>query len=354
MSAEGGAEKTEAPTPKRLADARKKGIVAKSTDLVGALVLLTVLAVAPSAFQQFGFGVAQAFQRAATDAPRRVASTDILHATGTLLIPGLQAMGVVIAAAMAVGLAANFAQVGFHLSGEALNPSLEKINPLAGAKRIFSKKALFEGLKAAAKGLLFGFIAWTAIRDSAPKLLMLTWQTPAVTAKEVGAMVVGIGFRVASAWLALAVVDYIVQRKQTMKQLMMTKDELKREYKEQEGSPEIKSARMQRMRRLSKGRMAEAVRKADAIITNPTHYAIAIKYERDKMAAPVVVAKGVDYLALKIREIAGEAQVPIVPNPPLARALYKHCEVGDYIPREHFAAVAEVLAYVYKTIKGMK
>jgi flagellar biosynthetic protein FlhB len=161
-----------------------------------------------------------------------------------------------------------------------------------------------------------------------------------------------IGLKVGFVWLGLAGLDYFLQRKQTDKQLRMTKEEVKQEMKEMEGSPELRAAIAQRRRKLSR-RMMQAVKTADAVITNPTHYAIAIKYETGKMHAPQVVAKGVDLIALRIREVAKESKVPIVPNPPLARQLYKKCELGDYVPRELFQAVAEVLAYVYKTLRGM-
>jgi flagellar biosynthetic protein FlhB len=148
----------------------------------------------------------------------------------------------------------------------------------------------------------------------------------------------------------LAGIDYYFQRKQVDKQLRMSKQEVKQEMKEMEQSAELRGAIARKRRALSRSRMMEAVKKADVIVTNPTHFSIAIKYESGKMYAPQVVAKGADLVALKIREIAKEHKVPIVPNPPLARQLYKKCEVGDFVPREMFQAVAEVLAYVYRTM----
>jgi flagellar biosynthetic protein FlhB len=162
----------------------------------------------------------------------------------------------------------------------------------------------------------------------------------------------GIALRIAATWLVVAGIDYFFQRKQVDRQLRMSKEEVRQEMKDAETSPELKMAQARR-RRMNRGRMMEAVKTADAIITNPTHYSVAVKYKPGKDHAPMVVAKGLDLLALKIREIAKEHHIPIVPNPPLARALYKECELGDYVPRELFQGVAEVLAYVYKTIGGM-
>jgi len=170
----------------------------------------------------------------------------------------------------------------------------------------------------------------------------------------VGTLLRSIVIKVAISWLVLAAIDYFFQRKQVDKQLKMTKEEIKQEMKQAETSPELKAAQHRRRRQLSKGRMMQSVKKADVIITNPTHYAIALSYDSDKHTAPVVVGKGVDILAAKIREVAAENRVPIVPNPPLARALYKQCEIGDPVPKDLFQPVAEVLAYVYKTLKRIK
>jgi flagellar biosynthetic protein FlhB len=186
------------------------------------------------------------------------------------------------------------------------------------------------------------------------ELLNLSALTPLGGVSVVGSILQAILLRVAVAWLALAAVDYWFQRKQTDKQLRMTKDEVRREFREMETSPELKAAMAQRRRKLSKNRVSQAIKEADVIITNPTHFAVALKYDREKMHAPQVVAKGVDYMALRIRQLAADERIPIVPNPPLARQLYKKCEIGDFVPRDMFQAVAEVLAYVYSTLKKVR
>jgi flagellar biosynthetic protein FlhB len=255
---------------------------------------------------------------------------------------------------MGVGLVCGFLQVGLVLSPEAMIPTLTKLDPFQGAKRLFSVRSNMEGAKAVAKSLLFGWLVWSSISSSWPILANLANTHPYGSLQAVGSMLQSIVARVAVAWVVLAAIDYFVQRKQVDKSLKMTKQEVRQEMKEAETSPEFKAARAQRMRRLLRGRMMEAVKTADVVVTNPTHFAVALKYKPGQDHAPVVVAKGQDFLAARIREVAAEARVPLVPNPPLARALYKQCEIGDFVPRELFQVVAEVLAYVYKTLQAVK
>jgi len=353
MAEQPAGERTEEATPKRKSDARKKGTVAKSNDLVGALVLFCLSLVMPSVAGSLAQGMSTGFRAAGNAAGRY--GTDLTYGAlaWNLFLPLLGGVAILVGAVMSVGLAANFGQVGFHFSAETLQPNLNKINPLEGFKRLFSPRAAMEGFKATAKALLFGMIAYSAIAQHWDLLIGLTWLHPATATGQVAMIAHTILNRVAITWLVIAVMDYLFQRKQIDKQLKMTKDELKREMKEMEGSPELKGERMRRMRKLSRGRMMSAVKSADVIVTNPTHFAVAIKYERNTMHAPMIIAKGADEIAFRIREEGKKHQVPIVENPPLARALYKQCEVGDYVPRDMFSTVAELLAYVYKTLKGM-
>lgn len=354
MAGSDGQERTEEATPRRRSDARKKGTVARSTDLTGALVLLTLSFALPAAINQMGPGTMMAFQNAIVNVPKDPSPASIGGFALTLLKPGMLAFAILAGSAMAVGLAANFAQVGFVISGESLQPTFDKINPAQGFKRLFSARAGVEGLKTIIKTLLFGYIAYAAVAGNWDEMIGLAWMTPLAAAAHIGSVIHTVLVRVAFVWLVLAALDYFFQRKQTDKQLKMTKDELKREMKDQETSPELRMAMAQRRRKLSKGRMMDRVQEADVIITNPEHFSVAVKYDRSKMHAPMVVAKGQDYLALRIREMAKAHRVPIVPNPPLARALYRKCEVGDFVPRDMFQAVAEVLAYVYRTLKKVK
>ena len=354
MAEQPAGEKTEDATPRKRLEARKKGTVAKSTDLGGAVSLLVASLMLPYVASTLGTGILKSFHGAMFEVPAEVSFVGLLRYMSSLLYPAMLAIGPMILALMVVGLATNFAQVGFVLSGEALKPTFEKINPLAGFKRLFSARTAVEGLKAVFKLFAFGWIAYSVISSEWHNLIGLAWLPPAQAAGQIGSVMHAILIRVAGIWLALAIADYIFQRKQIDKQLRMTKDELKREMKEQEGSPEIKAALFQKRRKLLKGGLASMLMGADVIVTNPTHFAVAVKYDRSEMHAPMVVAKGQDYLALKIREIGEQLKVPSVENTPLARALYKQCEVGDFIPRELFSGVAEVLAYVYKGVKAAR
>lgn len=347
-------ERTEEATPKRRREARRKGTVARSSELNNAIVLCVLLFVLPFVLGNLGRAFLASMSFGMRGLPREADFTSLGKYTLAVLWPCAAALVPLIAAAMCVGIAANLAQVGFTFSGEALNPKFEKLNPISGLKRLFSVAGTLEGGKAALKSFLFGWLAWTSVNAHWPDLVALGYQPPAATFAVVGSLLRSISLKVAIAWLALAVMDYLFQRRRVNKELMMTKEELKQEMRESETSPELKNAQSQRRRRLLKGRMADNVKKADVVITNPTHYAIAIQYEHGKMAAPVVVAKGMDYMAARIRELAAENHVPIVPDPPLARALYTKCDVGDTVPRELFQAVAEVLAFVYKTIKQVR
>lgn len=211
-----------------------------------------------------------------------------------------------------------------------------------------------EGIKALFKTALFGYLAFSVVRERWPELAHLSFTASANSLAVIGDIIRAILMRVSIAWLVLAAFDYLFQRYQVEKQLKMTKEELKQEFRQNEQSPELRMAMSQRRRKLLKGRVNQAVKGADVVITNPTHFSIALKYDKGQMHAPQVVAKGADHLAMRIRELAKESNVPIVPNPPLARQLYKKCEVGDYVPRELFQAVAEILAYVYSTLRKVR
>lgn len=352
--AETAQERTEQATPRRRTEARRKGTVAKSQELNNAVVLCALLFVLPMVLSNLGNAFLQAMSTGLAKIPSTADFSQIGRYTVAVLSPCLLALLPLIATIMCVGVAANFAQVGFVLSAEAISPKLDKLNPMNGFKRLFSFAATMEGGKAALKSFLFGYLAWTTVQGRWSELISLGGKPPAAMLLLMGELLRAIFIKVAMVWLALAAIDYFYQRKRVDKQLMMTKEELKQEMKESETSPELKMAQDRRRRKLMKGRMSDNVKKADVIVTNPTHYAVAIQYEHGKMNAPVVVAKGVDYLALKIREVATDSRVPIIPNPPLARALYKKCEIGDAVPRELFQAVAEILAYVYRTIKNVK
>jgi len=228
-----------------------------------------------------------------------------------------------------------------------MKPKLDKFNPLNGFKRIFSKDSLFELLKSFLKIGLIIYIAYTSIRGEADNLFIL-YEIPLVQAVLlVGNVILDAGLKISIAYLVIGIADYIYQKHKFNEDMKMTKQEVKDEYKNTEGNPEIKGRQRQRMREVSQRRMMQDVPKADVVITNPTHYAVAIQYDAEKAKAPVVLAKGEDYLAQKIKEVAKENHVEIVENKPLARMLYANVDIGQEIPPELYQAVAEVLAMVY-------
>jgi flagellar biosynthetic protein FlhB len=322
-------------------------------DLTGSVVLLCIVLVLPTAISLLAQGLFTAFKSGFTSLGADLSTAALARRVVEVIEPVLPGLGLLIGCALVMGLTCNFSQVGFVLSGEALNPKWDRLNPAQGLKRILGLSGVMEGLKALLKSVLFGAIAYSVVRQNFEQLMVLAWLPPLTAMTVIGGVMRTMAIRVGLMWLALAALDYFYQRKRLDKQLRMTKEEVKQEMKEMEQSPELKRAIIIRRRRLSR-RMMAAVKNASVVVTNPTHYSVAIQYEAGKAHAPQIVAKGVDHLAFKIREIAAENQVPIVPNPPLARALYKHCEVGDFIPREYFQPVAEVLAYVYRTVKRLR
>ncbi len=347
-------EKTEQATPKRRLEARRKGTVAKSHELTSAVVIVVMLMLLPTVLSNLGNALMMSLRVGVGTAPNDVSFSSLSKYGTTVLQGPALAIMPLLAAALVVGLAMNFAQVGFVISAEAMMPNFEKLNPLSGIKRLFSPTAGVEGLKAILKVSLFSYIAWATIRTNWDDMLALGWGRPATMFVVIGSVMHSVFLRIAIAWLLMAAIDYYFQRKQIDKQLRMTKQEVKQEMREMELAPELKGFIARRRRAIGRSRMMEAAKKADVVVTNPTHYAVAIQYDPQKMHAPLVVAKGRDLIALKIREVAAENKVPIVPNPPLARQLYKKCEIGDYVPRELFQAVAEVLAYVYRTMRRQK
>ena len=352
--AESAGERTEQPTDRRKRDARKKGTVTKSVDLVGALVWLALLIAIPAIFRMGYLGFIEGFKAAVTTSSTELTVGGIQRVTKAAMFPILPALAMLMSVAMIVGVAGNVAQVGFAFSPEAMKPSFQKLNPMNGFKRLFGKPAIFDAFKGIVKLFLFSFLVWTSLLAHWERLGMLWTLSPSGSFVIIGEVARTVSLRIGIAWLVLAAVDYMFQRQQVLKQLKMTKEEVKQEYKDAETSPELKGAIARKRRQIMKMRTSEAVKSADVIITNPTHFAIAIQYQQNKHHAPIVVAKGVDHLALRIREMAAEAKIPVVENVPLARALYKQCEIGDFVPRELFAGVAEVLAYVYRSVKKVR
>ena len=350
--AETAGEKTESATPRRREEARKRGQVAKSADLSSIGVLLGVLL----ALRPLCRHAADVLTHYLEGSLRRLDTMNLsVHETMTLggaaILALVQALGPLLLLALALGVLINVAQTGPMWSTEALQPNLNKLNPLTGFQRLISARGLVEMVKSVYKIGLISYICWTTIQGAYPQLCAVSrldlMQGTAVVGETLGRL----AMRVVATMLVLAALDYAFQRYQFEKQIRMSKEEVKQEMKQSEVSPQLRARIRARQREIAKKRMMEEVPKADVIITNPTHFAVALRYEMGKMAAPSVVAKGQDLIALKIRETAQLHDVPIVENPPLARALYAQVKIGGEVPGELYEAVAEVLAFVYQINK---
>ncbi len=343
-------EKSEQPTPKRLDEARQKGNIAKSMEINSALVLMFGAALLYMTGKQFYISIFAIFYAIFNGG--YMLELNIENVTHYALkgIGGIGAQTMLfMVGIMIIGLASNFLQVGFLFTLEPLQPKFEKLNVGKGLKKIlFSKRSLEELVKNLLKLAIVVIIGYNAIMGYKDDFLPLVDQD---ITQIVGLMVdagLAVTFKIALALLFIAAADYAFQRYDHISNMKMTKQEVKDEHKQSEGDPKIKSRIRSMQMQMTRNRMMQEVSTADVVITNPTHYAIALKYETEKMVAPRVVAKGRNHVALKIRKIAEDNDIPIVEDPPLARALYKMVELGQEVPEQFFQAVAEVLAYVYK------
>ncbi len=343
-------EKTEQPTSKKIRDARNKGQVVQSKDLNSAISLLAVF-LGFTALSQFYVDNLIGFYQYTLNLVEDTASLfttngiALYFSEAILLILKLSLPLLLIA--MVSGVVVSYSQVGFLFTSEPLKPKLEKINPLKGLKNMFSAKSIVEMLKAIAISTLVLYVAYSYILDHISELLI-------TLELEVGSIVVvmwdliyNVVIRCAILMFVIGVIDFIYKKRKNKKELMMSKQEIKEEYKQSEGDPQLKAKIKEKQRAFAMGRMMQEVPKADVIITNPTHFAVALKYDTQLGEAPVVVAKGQDLIAQNIKKIGIEHEVPIVENKPLAQTLYKTVQIGSYIPADLYEAVAEVLAYVY-------
>ena len=347
LFAEGG-EKTEQPTAKKRSDARNKGQVARSQELNAAFVLLTGFFILRILWEYIYTNIAEysahIFANLATNSVTSEAVMQIFLGIVMLLVK--TAFPVMIGI-MLVGLAINFYQVGFVISTEKLEPKLGNLNPINGFGRIFSKRALVELFKSLFKILIIGFFLYLYLKDEIPFMPYFIYYDLPHSLAEIADKIFTMAFQVIAVIVVLGIMDYAYQQWQTTQDLKMTKQEVKDEYKQTEGDPQIKGKIKQKQRQMAMARMMQEVPKADVIVTNPTHFAVALLYEQG-LPAPKVVAKGQDLVAQRIKEIARENNVAIVENKPLARALFDTVEIGGFVPESLYKAVAEVLAYVYK------
>ncbi len=256
-------------------------------------------------------------------------------------------LAVMVAAALGA-VAVNYLQVGFLFTSHPLKPDMNRINPVAGATRLFSPRALFELAKSMMKLLIVGWIAYKTLQSGYGLIIQAPAMAPLDMIGGVGGMLLQLGWRCAMALLVLAALDYGYQRYDYEKNLRMTREEVRQEMKQMEGDPTVRGRIRQRQREMARSRMMQEVPKADVVITNPTTYAVAVRYETEGMSAPVVVAKGQRLVAQRIREIAVANGVPIVENKPLAQSLFRQVEIGQEVPSQFYEGIAEVLAFVYQ------
>jgi flagellar biosynthetic protein FlhB len=335
-------EKTEKPTPKRKKQARKDGQVPRTPELGGWLGLLVVsLAMGPLLDHELDAirTMMAAHLRAAGDPSvslaLRMLGDAAHHVFLTLLVLGSMVL--------VIGVVSALAQGGFYLSPKLAKPDAKKLNPLKGAKRMFGPHAAWEGVKVLLKSSVVGFLAWGAVKAMMPLVGGLL--PIGVVLHQVTAEISRLITTIAIAGLVMAAADYAMMRRRIGKQLRMSHSEIKQEHKQAEGDPMLKGAIRSRQLAAARNRMIADVGTADVLLVNPTHVAVALRYDPEQ-GAPRVVARGAGAIAARIRERAAEERVPLVQDVPLARAIYRHCQVGQEIPRELWAAVAQVLAFV--------
>ncbi|WP_442600931.1 flagellar biosynthesis protein FlhB [Paenibacillus sp. KN14-4R] len=343
-------EKTERATPKKRQEAREKGQVAKSMELPAAFILFFTFLF----FFLYGGSMKNKLIDLMNDTLNNRLLMDLtmenIQAYFTnLLYDSFMIIAPILLLTLVIALVANYAQVGILFTGKPLMIKLSKLNPLEGFKRIFSLRSMIEFVKSILKTLVIGIVVYVTLWSEKDKLLTISHVPIEQSLSYVSSITLMLGIKIGAILIALAVFDYMYQKFEYEKSLRMSKQDIKDEYKKSEGDPLIKGKIKEKQRRMALMRMMQEIPKADVIITNPTHFAIAIKYESGKMDAPTVIAKGTDYVAQKIKEKAREHGIVTMENKPLARALYAQVEIGSSIPAELFQAVAEVLAYVYKT-----
>lgn len=350
-----GGEKTEEPTAKKLEDARNKGQVAKSTDAITALSLLVFFYMLRLMLSFLGGRFTGSFSSiygkiadmTNDEFTLQVACSYVGEVFRQIVITALPFF----VAAFLVAFVTNLVQVKWKVSFEPMKPKFDKFNPINGMKRLFSKDKVVELLKSVAKIGVIIYVVYSYLKDKWALVMNMYEYSLNQALTIIGDIIINIGIRISVFFIIIAVADFAYQKWKFHEDMKMTKQEVKDEYKNTEGDPKVKSQQRSRMQQASRRRMMQDIPNADVVITNPTHLAVAIRYDKLTHEAPVVVAKGADYLAQKIKDIARDSDVEIVENKPLARMLYHNVDLGAEIPPELYQMVAEVLAYVYN-LKG--
>lgn len=349
-----GGEKTEPATQKKLNDARKEGQVAKSKEIANAFGLLSLFLVLKLYVGYMGNRFMGGFSSVYLQIPEyikmydgQIPVTNIDKVFRHTVLDMLLIMGPILLVGLAVAFLCDVAQVKWRPTGKPLQPKFSKLNPIKGFKKIISKDSLIELAKSLLKIGLIIYVVYSYLKDKYNMIFLLYDVSLKQAIGLIGKLVTDLGIRVSAIYLSIGFLDFAYQKYKFKEDMKMTKQEVKDEYKDQEGDPQIKGKQKQRMREASQRRMMQQLPEADVVITNPTHYAVAIKYDPEEYEAPMVLAKGEDYLAQKIKDAAKEHHIEIVENKPLARMLYANVEVGELVPPELYQAVAEVLAFVY-------
>lgn len=347
---------TEEPTAKKLSDTRNKGQVAKSQELSHAVSLLALFILLRITVSWLGQNFEDVFHFTWNRIPDvllnagmegGLTSYNIQSVFTFIMLRILLITAPFLIAGVAVAMLINVLQFGFKVVTEPLKPKLDKFNPVNGVKRMFSKDAIVRLLFAIAKILLIAVVAYVVVSGNANTLLVMHDINLLGAVIMAGDVILTAGIDISAVFLILGFFDLFYQKRKFHKEMMMTKQEVKDEYKNSEGDPEVKGKQKQRMREASMRRMMQDVPKADVVITNPTHIAVALRYDTELESAPVLLAKGEDYVAQKIKDAAKENGIEIVENKPLARMLYQTVDIGQEIPPELYQAVAEVLAVIY-------
>lgn len=355
LFAAGGDDKTEKATPKKKSDARKKGQVFQSREVSAALILIimivTIKALGSNLYSQITLYMKNAFSEYVKVTGQFDLNMVMKLFIEALIVLAKTVLPLLIVAALAAVIV-GYAQVGYLFTFETLKVKGDRINPLSGFKRIFSVRSLVELLKSIIKIVIVVWVAYSYLKSKTNEVLALMDADLFGILAFIGDATFNVAIKISFAMVILGFADFLYQKFDYEKNLRMTKQEVKDEYKQTEGNPEIKGKIKQKQRQMSMKRMMQDVPKADVVITNPTHFAVAIKYDLEKASAPFVVAKGQDYIALRIKQIATENKVQLVENKPLARTLYSTVDIGENIPPELYQAVAEILAFVYKLKNG--
>lgn len=346
-----GGEKTEAPSAKRREDFRKKGQVAQSKEVQTASIFTLMLLFWIFYLPTFWKGLTEIiFALWQSSGNFDITPSSIINLSAFLL----QKLGLLIAPlfllVLLIGFFSSFFQFGWLLTAKPLIPDFSKLNPITGMSRFFSKKSFIEVIKSLLKVLLIGWVAYSTVLDNFEEALILVDTEVTTTIRYLAKISTLILAKVCAILIFIAFLDFMFVKWEMEEKMKMTKQELKEEYKQNEGDPHVKAQIRSIQQEMARRRMMADVPKADVVVTNPTHISVAIRYEAKEMAAPMIIAKGADHVAMKIREIAREHDIAIVENPPVARLLHK-LDLGENIPEDLFKVVAEILAHVY-SLKG--